>query len=47
MRKTPEGWIHPAGAEGVGFEPTEPARGSIVFKTIAFVRSAIPPERQG
>ena len=30
-------------AEGVGFEPTEPL-GSPVFKTGAFVRSAIPPE---
>ena len=30
-------------AEGLGFEPREPARGSTVFKTVAFVRSAIPP----
>ncbi len=33
-------------AEGVGFEPTEPAGGSAVFKTAAFVRSAIPPSRK-
>ena len=29
-------------AEGGGFEPPEPG-GSTVFKTVAFVRSAIPP----
>ena len=29
-------------AEGVGFEPTNPA-GLTVFKTAAIVRSAIPP----
>jgi hypothetical protein len=29
-------------AEGVGFEPTE-ARASMVFKTIPFGRSGIPP----
>ena len=37
-------WSGFSGAEGVGFEPTE-ARASTVFKTVAFVRSAIPPER--
>src|SRR5262249_12277103 len=31
------------GAEGGGFEPPE-GRPSMVFKTIAIVRSAIPPE---
>jgi hypothetical protein len=30
-------------AEGVGFEPTE-ARASMVFKTIPFGRSGIPPD---
>ena len=32
-------------AEGEGFEPSEPAWDSTVFKTVAFVRSAIPPRR--
>ena len=31
-------------AEGVGFEPTNPC-GLTVFKTVAFVHSAIPPRR--
>ena len=31
-------------AEGVGFEPTNPL-GLTVFKTVAIVHSAIPPER--
>ena len=30
-------------AEGVGFEPTIQSPGIAVFKTAAFVRSAIPP----
>jgi hypothetical protein len=34
---------HDAGAEGEGFEPSVPARGTPVFKTGAFVRSANPP----
>ena len=36
---------HLALAEGVGFEPTGPEEGPAVFKTAAFVRSAIPPGR--
>ena len=30
-------------AEGEGFEPPVPQRGTTVFKTVAFVRSATPP----
>ncbi len=35
--------FHRVPAEGVGFEPTRPVKGPLVFKTSAFVRSAIPP----
>ena len=34
-------------AEGVGFEPTVTCEATMVFKTIAFVRSAIPPGGPG
>ena len=40
---SPQASHEPSVAEGVGFEPTEPEEGSTVFKTVAFVRSAIPP----
>lgn len=30
-------------AEGEGFEPPDPRRGSAAFKAAAFVHSAIPP----
>ncbi len=31
-------------AEGEGFEPSETGTASVVFKTTAFVHSAIPPD---
>ncbi len=39
-----EGSVIDTLAEGVGFEPTNPC-GLTVFKTVAFVHSAIPPRR--
>src|SRR5256885_16173589 len=39
-QKPPVTWTF--GAEGVGFEPTEPG-GSTVFETVRFGRSRIPP----
>src|SRR5690348_2945355 len=44
----PAGWsaAGPDAAEGVGFEPTE-ACASRLFKSRAFVRSAIPPGPDG
>ena len=39
-----EGLVIDKLAEGVGFEPTNPC-GLTVFKTVAFVHSAIPPRR--